>query len=63
MSGNEPTLMPSQCLTAGGPGHLASDVWEQGRTNSEMAVEHGDRLGEWQILTLGKCTFLLGWKQ
>lgn len=55
--------MPSQCLTAGGPGHLASDVWEQGRTNSEMAVEHGDRLGEWQILTLGKCTFLLGWKQ
>lgn len=53
MSGNEPALMPSKCLVAGGPCLLAPGTWEQrngcGVWGSDQGMAHS---GFWGMFCL-----------
>lgn len=49
MSGNEPALMPSKCLVAGGPCQLASGTWEQQEWGSNQGMAHS---GSWGMFCL-----------
>lgn len=58
MSGNEPALVPSKCLVAGGPRQFACGTWEQ-----RNGCRVWDKIREWHNLALGECSACLGWKR